>query len=652
MDYLIVRLRCRAFVVALGIFLLASFNSISQAEQALTAETFARLPDVSKVSLSPDGAQAVSLLRFETDEKKGVVLHWVNLVTGDKKAILSTNNERFVIRWIEWANNDTLLLSTAYPTKVYGTPVTGTRLLRIDIKTAEVTSAIPTSLFDRLDYVPTRQDQIIDFLPDSPDEFIVALRTSDQVATEVYRVNHRTKKVKRVHRRRAQTMGWITDRQHALRVAEVQDDTRMEYSYRTSKKKRWQPLFEFNVFSEDERRPLGFDYDPNILFYSARHNGFDAVFKMDLRNTEQAPTLVYSQGDRDISGSLIYSEKAQRVVGLKHATQAGYIFWEPEYEGIQKSINRALPSSTNEIVDFSRDERKLLVLASSDQDAGTYFYWDRDKGTMQRIASNYESLDPERMAVKQSIQYQARDGLTISGYLTKPRLESAKPLPTIIFPHGGPISYDGKGFDYWTQYFASQGYAVLQMNFRGSYGYGYDFMTSGLQDWGGKMQTDVEDGTRWMIEQGVADPKRICIVGASYGGYVALMEATNDTDLYQCAVSFAGVTDLRHLVNSSRHYTNYDIVKQQVGSERNKLDASSPVNRTNNISIPVMLAHGTKDLRVPFAQAKRMRKSMEKAGKDLVYLELEGGSHYLSNEEHRLEFFKQMDTFLRQHLSL
>ena len=175
-------------------------------------------------------------------------------------------------------------------------------------------------------------------------------------------------------------------------------------------------------------------------------------------------------------------------------------------------------------------------------------------------------------------------------------------------------------------------------------------MKSGLQSWGLEMQNDVEDGTRWLIEEGIADPDHICVVGASYGGYAALMEAARNPDLYNCAVSFAGVTDVADLVSSYRRYTNYEIVKEQVGSNRRDLRRRSPLEHAEAIEIPVLLAHGTKDRSVKVRHSQRMHRALEKDDKDVAYLEFEDGDHHLSRQEHRIAFFEAMDEFLQSHL--
>ena len=280
---------------------------------------------------------------------------------------------------------------------------------------------------------------------------------------------------------------------------------------------------------------MGFGNDPNTLYVSAYHEGRAAIFKVDLTDPDLNRELVFSHPKYDADSSLVYSAVTNDVIGTRFSTGGGYTFFDEEYQNLQKSIDMSLPNTNNVFFDFSDDERFYVLSASSDTDPGRYFIGDRQNNSAKPFSRRYLNLDPNLMSEKVVIRYEARDGLEIEGLLTMPKGEHQKPVPAIVFPHGGPISFDGGGFDYWTQYFASRGYAVLQMNFRGSSGYGYEFMAAGLQAWGLEMQNDVEDGTRWLIEQGIADPEKICVVGGSYGGYAALMEAARNPDLYQCA---------------------------------------------------------------------------------------------------------------------
>lgn len=631
-----------------GFFLL--FSNLAVADAPLTAEAFARLPDVSNVTISPDGTKVVSSVRYQQGDERGVVLLLVDLISGKKATLMKSDNSKYVIGWFKWANNDVLLVSTHYPSRIYGTPVPATRLLRIDVNSKDIKPAVPKRRMRMAKYIPIVQDNVIDFMPNNPDEFLLSMSLSDEVGSEVLLVNHKSGKTKRVHRMRDWTIDWMTDRQNRLRIATYFKNTTTRHDYRHTEADSWLTLFEYQLFDSSSKSPLGFDADPDILYYSALNEGRDAIFKVNVKERPLQPELVYSHPRYDVDGTLIYSQKNDRVVGIRHSLGEGYIFWDEEYKRLQQSLNKALPKTNNKIIDLSRDERRIIVLSSSDTDAGTYYLWNRGEKTVTPLAYRYKMLAPGLMAEKQHITYSARDGLTISGYLTRPKDAAQAPGPTIIFPHGGPISYDGKGFDYWTQFFASRGYTVLQMNFRGSSGYGYDFMASGMQDWGGKMQTDVEDGTRWLIAEKIADPKRICVVGASYGGYAALMEAANNPDLYQCVVSVAGVTDLKQLVRKYRKFVGYAAIKEYIGSDSKDLKARSPVNLAKQIDVPTLIAHGSKDLRVPIVQGRRMHKKLKKAGKEVSYIEFEDGNHFLSKEEHRVQLFNEMDAFLNQHL--
>lgn len=618
---------------------------------ALTFESFARLPDVSQLKLSPDGKHIASIVRYELDSlNKGVLVHLFNVDSKKKTLLMKTNNKRFKLNWLKWANNDTLLVSARYPSRVFGTATVSTRLLKIDIETGDNGNAIPSSFLRKQSFVPIIQDSIVDILPNDPDHILVALRTSREPGTAVYRINLSKNRAKRIQHAKSYVFDWFTDRQNNLRGSLYFKDTTIKISSRQDDSKKWRELFQYESISDDAKQILGFGHNPNTLFYLAYDQGKQAVFKADISQKPLKPELVYAHPEYDVSGSLIYSPTQKKVVGITNSVGYGFHFWDQSYKAMQNGLNKALPDTDNKILSISMNERRAIVGASSDADAGAYYIWDRDKKTLDAIALKYSDLDPELMSKKQSISYEARDGLTINGYLTRPNNNNDEAGPTIVFPHGGPISYDGRGFDYWTQFFAHKGYNVLQMNFRGSSGYCFDFMKSGLQEWGGKMQTDVEDGTRWLIDQGIADPEKICVVGASYGGYAALMEAKADSGLYQCAVSFAGVTDLPYLLSSARRFVSAKTVEKMIGKNRKRLKERSPVNNTQDLNIPVLLAHGTKDRRVLIAHGRKMSKQLKKAGKNVKYIELKDGDHFLSNEKHRLEFFKAMDIFLSRYL--
>ncbi len=641
-------------IFLIGLCSVFIFYSYAQAENdtaLIPIEAFADLPSVSKVRLSPSGDKVVSLVRYKSDEKQGVAAQVYDLNTQEKRVLTHTDNSKYRIYDLQWANNDEVFIYLNYSGRVFRRlKTTKTRLLKADANTGEVSAVIPLRLLRKLDFIPTFQTGIVDYLPEEPDSIIMSLRTKTAVGTEVYKINHQKGRYKKIHNWKAHGYSWYTDRQHRLRINTYFNETTHRVSYRTAEGTEWKELQEFESFSEQKLYPLGFDHDPDQFYYLANHQGRLAVFRRNLQDINIEPELIHSHSNYDIEGRLVYSKSQKKVVGIEHSLSGNYFFWDHQYKVIKNTLNHVLPDTDNTIVGMSDDERRVVIFAQSDIDPGTYYFWDRDKGAMDAFALKYSSLEVEDMAEKKHVKYAARDGQIISGYLTRPKGTSNKAGPTIIFPHGGPISRTGSGFDYWTQFFASRGYTVLQMNFRGSSGYGYDFMKAGVSDWGGKMQTDVEDGTRWLIKEGIADADKICVVGASYGGFAALMEVANNNELYQCVASFAGVTDLTTLLNQYRNFTNYKSVKEMIGGDSKSRRSKSPVNRIEEIKVPVLLAHGTDDRRVDIRHGRKMSTRLKKANKEVNYLEFDKGDHFLSAAEDRIQWFTALDEFLAEHI--
>lgn len=629
-----------------------SLPLLAQTVPQLPVEAFASIPDVSSVQLSPDGKKIASIVRVDQPKLKGTVVSILDLETGAKDVAVHTDNQKFVLLSLQWANDTTLLISAKFPANRYGTPTTETRLVKYDLTTRKTTSVLARSVVERLSWIPQHQGQIIDMMPDDPDHILLSLDGMGEAVGEdsVLRVNLSQGKSAFIQNAKRKIIGWIADRQHKVRISIYNDDTEYRIYEQPEQKTESRLLWTFKAFSEDSIWPLGFDADPNILYVRAYHQGFEAIFKVNLTDPKLTKELVYANENTDVEGDLIYSELKKKVIGISEGDGEEYTFWDPEYAGLQNGLKAVLPNAHNFITQFSANERRYIVYSTSSTQPGTYYFGDRDEKALFPIAERYSQLSSEQLADTQYLSYEARDKLKIDAYLTVPKGLEAKNLPTIIFPHGGPISYDSNDFDYWAQFFANRGYAVFRMNFRGSAGYGYEFMKAGLKSWGLEMQNDVEDGTRYLINQGISHPQRICIVGASYGGYAALMGAAMTPDLYRCAVSVAGVTDVAYLVKSSRRFTNYEVVKEQIGDDFSALYERSPVSKADKITIPVLLLHGDKDRVVKVQHSREMFDELKSRKKNVEYIELENGDHYLSNNDHRLTTFKALDKFLADNL--
>jgi dipeptidyl aminopeptidase/acylaminoacyl peptidase len=311
------------------------------------------------------------------------------------------------------------------------------------------------------------------------------------------------------------------------------------------------------------------------------------------------------------------------------------------------------------LVSWSADLQTVLVRTEGAGDAGTYHIVDLERRSMNTLGQTYPGVTGAQVAPVRPIAYQAADGLEIHGYLTTPPgVADPSGLPLVVLAHGGPASRDEMGFDWWAQAMASRGYAVLQANFRGSTGYGQDFIEAGYGEWGRKMQTDLSDGVRWLAGEGIVDPARVCIVGASYGGYAALAGATIDRSAYRCAVSVAGVSDLRRFLeweaqqgprrdSQTVRYWNRFLGVERAGDR--SLDALSPARLADEVTVPVMLLHGRDDTVVPIDQSRVMASALRAAGKPHEMIELTGEDHWLSRAETRQRMLAESLRFLEAH---
>lgn len=324
-----------------------------------------------------------------------------------------------------------------------------------------------------------------------------------------------------------------------------------------------------------------------------------------------------------------------------------------------KAIEDALPKVLGEdyrisVESYAEDPRKLIAYIEGADDAGSYYFIDLTTGDGSMLGADYPDIPVEWITQKQAISYPAADGLTIPGYLTLPPFKAATNLPLIVLPHGGPEARDFVDFDWQTQVLASRGYAVLQPNFRGSDGYGQDFVAAGHGQWGRKMQTDLSDGVRYLVSKGMVDPKRVAILGASYGGYAAMAGATLDQGVYNCSVAIAGVSDLEDLVQWEDNKTGNDngtgvqYWKRFMGDKAGWADVS-PARQAGKAYCPLLLIHGTDDTVVPISQSQRMESAMKSAGKSVELITYKGQDHWETVGPARVQMMKDALTFLAKH---
>ena len=339
------------------------------------------------------------------------------------------------------------------------------------------------------------------------------------------------------------------------------------------------------------------------------------------------------------------------MIGVFHSEAEGSkVFFDENFQAFQRSLDKAIPNAYNQVASLSADERKYILFTSNSKEPGAYYLGDRDKKSLEFVLEQYPLLYKQPLSGKEKITYEARDKLKIEAYLTMPHGGIVADNPAIILPHDGPMVRDHGGFDWFVEFFASRGYVVLQPNFRGSSGYGFEFEMESIGNWGGAMQDDLADAATWLIANHSVDSQSVCILGGSYGGYAALMAAAKQQHIFKCAASFAGISDLNLLLRKALRFSNYDFVKMVVGDDSQKLKRRSPINYVKNIEIPVMIIHGDQDLIVHVEQSRTMYKAMQKNKKQVEYIELKDGNHYMSIEANRLLVLSSFERFLGEHI--
>ncbi len=629
--------------VAIGAALLLSVATNAE----LPVEAFASLPVVENAQLSPSGEYLATQINVAG------ITHITTLKLGSttkQTSVLTTDNKEFRVNWFEWVNDEQLFVSIRYPRTMF----TGTDIMERELFTVKRDGSGLKKLIDlrRARWVPQFRDQVIDYMPDDPQYVLMSLDMERPGAFEVYRVNVETGSRKRVERARQNVRAWFTDRQHRVRGRVRMDQGKTAIEISDPDGNNWRTRWEFDTISADRISPMGFDHDPNILYVRAYYQGRLAVFRVDLRDESLKRELMYADSRYDVEGGLLYSTRDNKVLGLRTSRQEdGYIVWDPDFKATVDAINAALPDTSNVLIDTDRAENRYVLFASSATDAGAFYFGDLAAKQLSPFARPYPQLDDVVLAGKEKITYTAADGVQIQGYLSLPvdRKPGVK-LPAVVFPHGGPAARTPTGFDYWAEFFADRGYAVLQMDFRGSSGQGFAWMARAFRNWDQVTQADIADGALYLVREGIADPERICIVGASFGGYSAMMGAVRPNSPYHCAVSIAGVSDLVDLRNNARRFMNAQSTERQIGSDGDMLKTASPITYVETMEKPLLLIHGATDRVVEVSHSQKMNERLVELGKNVTYLELPSGDHYLSNHFDRIETFRAMDEFLKTNL--
>lgn len=493
----------------------------------------------------------------------------------------------------------------------------------------------------------------VDHLNGVQDEILIMMNKDDATVFDVYKLNVKTGDTTLVAKNPGMIQGWLADSDGQIRMAIESDGVVGTILYRSSEDEPFESFI--SLEAGDTVTPIAFSKDNQSIYaISNKNRDKAALVKYDLQANEE---LILDNVDVDISGALYSRSKDKLLYSAYITDKVHYEFLDEEFEIIFHKIRNKLGVEESDfgINDYNKEMTKFIVSISSDKVYGKYYYYDATSDELTELAELGAWLNPDELSTMHSISYEARDGLTINGYLTLPVNKVTENLPMIVIPHGGPWARDIWGFNPEAQLLANRGYAVLQVNFRSSTGYGRAFLEAGNKQWGLAIQDDITDGVEWAIDQGIADPERIGIYGASFGGYATLVGITHTPDLYAAAVDYVGVSNIFTLLETIPPYweSNRNMFYERVGhpeKDKELLTAASPVFHVDKIKTPLFVAQGANDPRVNQAESDQIVDALKGRGIEVEYMLKENEGHGFANEENRIEFYNAMMSFFDKYL--
>ena len=622
-------------ILLVGGFIYMIINNSNNSIPKIPLKDFFRNPEKASFQLSPDGSHIALMKPWEDGNRMMNV--YIKKMDSNEEIRITNASDRSIYGYF-WLNNNRI---------AYIQDKGGDENIHIYAVNIDGTNDMDLTPFENI------QARIEDDLENDPDYMLVSLNKRDPRIHDVYRLNINDGELTLIAENPGNIMGWMTDNDGKLRIATTSDGVNTSLLYRDSEEQSFKSILTTNF--KESVSPLYFTFDNKSLYVSSnRGRDKSAIYKFDL-NTAKETDLIFEHNEVDVYG-LMRSEKRKIITGVTYTTDKRQIeFFDKWRENLQKKLEKKLPGVEVAISDLSKDETKAIIISYSDKSRGTYYYYDIENDILSELAELSPWINENYMSEMKPISYQSRDGLTIHGYLTLPVNSDGKKLPVIINPHGGPWARDYWGFNSEVQFFANRGYAVLQMNFRGSVGYGREFWEISFKEWGKTMQDDITDGVNWLIEEGIADKDKIAIYGASYGGYATLAGLAFTPDLYACGVDYVGVSNIFTLLETLPPYWELgrQMMYEMIGNpetEKELLKAASPLFHANKIKAPLFIAQGANDPRVKKSESDQIVEALKNRGIDVPYMVKDNEGHGFSNEENKFEFYEAMEKFLKQHL--
>ena len=631
--------------------------SAKTAAAAIPVEDFFKVQQFSNAKLSPNGKNIAMLTADQSDRS---ALSVFNIETGKAK-LLARYADADVMEFF-WVNNNRLVYGIGDRKLAAGDVSSGWGLYAVDIGNGN-----QRQLIDRQFINEHRVSRVLDPMhaffstineKETNDIYITQyIRSSGGThpgSTNLLRldtVNGTTTGIDRP----GEVERWVLDQNGLPRVATTYAKGMNTAWVKDDKTNKWIKLYDYDGDDKDAIEPQFFG--PDGKFYVAARQGKDttALYLYDLeKNRISAEPLVALEG-YDYNGSVIVNRTSKKILGIHYNTDApGTLWFDENYQQIQKKVDTLLPGKINRIdIQIESGGENVVVHSISDVDPGSYLLFNTKTASLTLLGQSRPWIKPEQMAYRDFIKYQARDGLTIPAYLTLPKGQK-KNLPMVVLVHGGPfVRGEEWHWEALSQFLASRGYAVLQPEFRGSTGYGYKHERLGWKQWGLTMQDDVTDGTKWAIEKGYADPKRVCIAGASYGGYAAIWGLIKEPDLYRCGVSWVGVTDIGYMHTLAQSDFNDDVIDfylpkkvADLKQDAAQIKATSAVENASKLKAPLILAYGGSDRRVPKEHGEKLKSALNGSNPNLEWIVYPEEGHGWSRLKNNVDFWTRVEKFL------
>jgi dipeptidyl aminopeptidase/acylaminoacyl peptidase len=606
-------------------------NAPERATPRIPMRDFFRNPQETEHRVSPDGAYISYLAPYESRLNL-----FVKRLDGDATTRVSNETDRDIFGYF-WKGDRILYVKDFGGDENY-------HLVSVDLRGQDLKDLTPG---DKV------QAQVIDTLFEDDSHIIVAHNRRDRGMFDVFRTNVITGEEVLIAENPGNITEWKTDHDGKLRVAATTDGVNRTLLYREREGDEFKVVLTTGF--KEMLSPQLFTFDNRRLYVRSNRGRDTAAIAIFNPLTANEDEVLFEHPDVDVS-SMTYSRRRKVLTAITYDTwKTQHKFFDRQTEDMFDTLRSKLPGYEIKLKSRNRDEDKFIVVAHSDRMPGKTYLFDKTTETLQFICDQAPWIPEDGLAEMRPVQYTARDGLTIHGYLTLPKGHAAKSLPVVINPHGGPWYRDTWVYNPEVQFLASRGYAVFQMNFRGSTGYGRAFWQASFKQWGEAMQNDITDGVQWLIDQGIADPERIAIYGGSYGGYATLAGITFTPKLYAAAIDYVGVSNLLTFMDSFPPYwkPHLEMLHEMIGhpqEDKAMLEARSPALHADSIQTPLLIAQGANDPRVNKAESDQIVEALRKRGVEVEYLVKDNEGHGFANEENRFDFYSALEQFLARYL--